>query len=61
MSIMIFQLWAAETLEPGKADDELIRLAQPFIANPRGISAGQKGVYTPHPDRPDMTINHEPA
>jgi hypothetical protein len=56
VSVMIFQLWATGTLAPGREDDELIRLAQPFIANPRGISAGERGMYTPHPDRPDRPI-----
>jgi len=56
VSVMIFQLWATGTLAPSREDDELIRLAQPFIANPRGISAGERGMYTPHPDRPDRPI-----
>lgn len=61
VSVMIFQLWATGTLAPGRQDDELIRLAQPFIANPRGISAGERGIRTPHPDKPDMTINDGPV
>ena len=52
VSVMIFQLWATGTLVKGRGDDELIRLAQPFLANPRGISAGEPG-RTPHPDHPE--------
>lgn len=50
VSVMIFELWATGTLAAGRADDELIRLAQPFITNPRGVSAGERGVPTPSPD-----------
>ena len=52
---MIFQLWATGTLVPGRSDDELIRLAQPFLVDPRGVSAGEPGRPTPHPDRPEAT------
>lgn len=60
VSVMIFQLWASGTLEPGRGDDELMRLAAPFVKNPRGISAGDRGMRTPHPDKPDMDLNGDP-
>lgn len=52
VSVMIFQLWATETLVAARNDDELIRLAQPFVDDPRGVAAGDFGIQTPHPDQP---------
>ena len=43
VSVMIFELWATGTLVPGRRDEEAIRLAQPFLADPRGIAAGERG------------------
>jgi len=47
VSVMIFQLWATGTLAPSRDDDEMIRLAQPFTANPTGVAAGEEWRPTP--------------
>lgn len=48
VSVMVFRLWATGTLRAGREDAKRIGLAQPFIADPRGIAAGER----PEPDTP---------
>jgi hypothetical protein len=50
VSVMIFELWATGTLVAGRRDEEAIRLAQPFLADPCGTAAGERA-SSPPPDR----------
>lgn len=45
VGVVIFQLWASGTLRSADADPDLMRLAQSFVADPKGIAAdGRPGV-----------------
>ena len=43
VSRIILRLWAMGSLAPGRSDEAIVKLAQPFLANPWGYAAGLPG------------------
>jgi len=58
VSVMIFELWATGTLVAGRRDEEAIRLAQPFLADPCGTAAGERASSPVGLRNPDSRSYH---